>query len=97
MDAAALLERIVALQTGFDDAHRRVVQALQSNDLRSLVEAAHAQGELCSEQGALLAEYVAIVAVQSLELSEADRTRVTELARQLRSGRDGAERTQAAG
>lgn len=97
MKAAALLERIVALQAGFDDAHRRVVLALQSNDLRALVEAAHAQGELCSEQGALLAEYVAIAAVASLDVSDGDRARVTELARQLRSERDGADRTQAAG
>ena len=97
MTSAALLERIVALQSGFDDAHRRVVEALQANDLRSLVEAAHAQGELCSEQGALLAEYVAIAAVESLDLSDADRSRVTELARQLRSERHGAGRTRTAG
>lgn len=97
MTSAVLLERIIALQTGFGDAHRRVVEALQSNDLPTLVDAARAQGELCSEQGSLLAEYVAIAAVESLDLNEADRIRVTELARRLRTERDGGERTKAAG
>ena len=101
MTPAVLLERIVALQVAFVAVHRRVVDALEANDLRALVEASQEQGDLCTEQGALLAEYVAVAVTERLELSPAERDRVHELARQLRGDRDdrdqGDAQTKAAG
>jgi hypothetical protein len=89
MTPAVLLERIVALQADFSAAHLRVIDALEANDLRALVEASRHQGDLCTEQGALLAEYVAVAVTERLELTPAERDRVHELARQLRDRRDG--------
>jgi hypothetical protein len=97
MTPRELLERIVALQSDFDVAHRRVVSALETNDLRALVEASRAQGELCTQQGSLLAEYVAVAVTDTFELSPAERARVHELARRLRDDRDGDTQTKAAG
>jgi hypothetical protein len=95
MTPADLVERIVALQLAFDDAHRRVLTALEANDLRGLVEAARDQGALCTEQGSVLAQYVAVAVTDRLDLSPADRARVHELARQLGAGGD--TQTKAAG
>jgi hypothetical protein len=91
MTAAALLERIVALQAEFLQAHQRIVSALEADDLRALVEASHHQAALCTDQGALLAEYVAVAAPERLQLAPADRDRVQELARQLRDTRRAAQ------
>jgi hypothetical protein len=88
MTPAMLRERIVALQSEFSDAHRRLIAALEVDDLRGLVEASRDQGTLCTRQGALLAEYVAAAAAEKLDLSASDRDRLQELARQLRGEND---------
>jgi hypothetical protein len=97
MTPGFLLERIGALQVEFTTAHQRVVAALESNDLRALVEASRDQGALCTKQGSLLAEYVAVAVTDRLDLSPAERDRVLELARQLRDEAESEARTKAAG
>jgi hypothetical protein len=97
MTPADLVERIVTLQSAFDDAHRRVLAALEANDLRGLVEAARDQGALCTEQGSVLAQYVAVAITDRLDLSPAERARVQELARQLGAADDGSTQAKAAG
>lgn len=89
MTRQPLLDRLSALQSDFSTTHQRIVAALEADDLRELVEASHRQSELCSEQGTVLAEYVALVAPDRLHLPDADRDRIHELLGQLRSEHSG--------
>jgi hypothetical protein len=84
MPSAALLEQLVALHAAHGEAHRRMLAALEANDMLGLVEANRRQGALCTEQGVLLAEYVAAIVTTMPQLDAADRERVQELARHLR-------------
>jgi hypothetical protein len=85
MTPTVLLEQLVALYAEHSDAHQRMLAALQANDLMGLVEASMRQGALCSEQGALLGEYVAAALAAMPDIDAADRERVTQLARELRA------------
>jgi hypothetical protein len=97
MTSQVLFEQLVALHAEHGDTHRRMLAALEANDLFGLVDASRRQGELCTEQSALLADYVAAVVTATPDLlAPADRERVSELARTLRDERRGA-RTQKAG
>lgn len=95
--AGALLVQLRALQTDFEHTHQRIVAALEADDLRELVEASHRQSELCSEQGTLLAEYVAVVGPDRLQLPAPDRHRIDELLRRLRDQRGDDSETKTAG
>jgi hypothetical protein len=85
MTPTVLLEHLVALYAEHSDAHQRMLAALQANDLIGLVEASMRQGALCSEQGALLGEYVAAALAAMPDIDATDRERVTQLARELRA------------
>lgn len=97
MTAASLLVRVLALQADFSHAQRRIVAAIEADDLRGLVEASHRQAALCTEQGEVLAQYVATAAPDRLNLTPAERDRVRALARQLRGDDEGEPRTKTAG
>ena len=84
MTPETLLDRLVALHAKHGEAHRRMVAALQGNDLLALVSACREQGALCTEQGAVLADYVAARLAEMHEVDPVDRARVTDLANQLR-------------
>ncbi len=88
MTSAVLLEQLVALHEEHAGAHRQMVAALEANDLLGLVDASKRQGSLCSEQGALLADYVATVVTAMPDIDPAYRQRVVDLARQLREERE---------
>jgi hypothetical protein len=96
MTPTALLEQLVALHAQHDDAHRRMVAALENQDLLGLVEASRRQGSLCTEQGALLAHYIAAAVSAMPDVDPAYRERIDDLARQLRE-EHGEPRTQKAG
>ena len=93
MTSAVLLEQLVALQEEHAGAHRQMVAALEANDLLGLVDASKRQGSLCSEQGALLADYVATVVTAMPDIDPAYRQRVVDLARQLRDEHETKQRT----
>lgn len=97
MASEVLLEQLVALHARHAEAHRRLLASLKSNDLLGLVEASRTQGSLCTEQGVLLADYVAAVVSGMPDVDPAYRDRVTQLARQLREGHGDGHTTPAAG
>jgi hypothetical protein len=84
MTPETLLDRLVALHAKHGEAHRRMVAALHANDLLALVSACREQGALCTEQGAVLADYVAARLAEMQDVDPVDRARVTDLANQLR-------------
>ncbi|MEO5824087.1 MAG: hypothetical protein ABIT71_26570 [Vicinamibacteraceae bacterium] len=84
MTSAELLKELVGLHARSTDAQRRMVNALEADDLLGLVEASQAQGALCTEQGALLADYVATVMTNMPDLDPTHRERITYLASQFR-------------
>jgi hypothetical protein len=96
MTPTALLEQLVALHAEHDNAHRQMITALESQDLLGLVDACRRQGSLCTEQGALLAHYIAAAVSAMPDVDQAYRERIDLLARQLRE-EHGAPRTQKAG
>jgi hypothetical protein len=86
MTPATLLEYLVALHADHGEAHRRMVAALQANDLLGLIEAGRRQGAICTEQGAALADYVATVVTAMPDVDATYREQINELALQLREG-----------
>ena len=96
MNQRALLERLIALNADHGNAHRSMLAALDANDLIGLVQASRRQGDLCSEQGAMLATYIASVVSLMPDVDARYRERVDELVRQLRREHD-ERRTQKAG
>jgi hypothetical protein len=86
MTPAVLLEHLVALHAKHGEAHRRMVDAVQTNDLLGLVTASQQQGALCTEQGALLADYIATVVSAMPDIDASYREQINELALQLREG-----------
>lgn len=83
-EAAMLREQLIILHAKRDDAQSRMVRALESNDLLGLVAASREQGAVCTEQGALLADYIAKRVSALPDVDPAYRERVNALARQLR-------------
>jgi hypothetical protein len=88
MTPALLLERLVALHAEHSEAHRRMVDALKVDDLLALVEASRRQGDICTEQGAVLADYIAAKMTAMPGIDAADRDRLNTLLRQLREDHD---------
>ncbi len=84
MTPKMLFEQLVALHAAHGEAHRGMLTALERNDLLALVQFSRTQGSLCTQQGALLAEYLAAAVAAMPDVDPAYRQRVTELARQLR-------------
>lgn len=84
MTSNVLLEQLIALHEEHVQAHRRMISALERDDLLALIEASRRQGSLCTEQGALLADYVAGAMAQRPDVDPTDRERINALARQLR-------------
>lgn len=85
MTSKVLRERLISLHAQHGEAHRRMMAALETDDLLALVQASREQGAICTEQGALLADYVAAVMVQFPDLDPADRERIDHLAGELRN------------
>jgi hypothetical protein len=85
MTSKVLLDQLVALHAAHDAAHRRMVAALEADDLLALVDASRQQGALCTEQGSLLADYVATAVAAMPGIDPEYRNRVITLADQLRA------------
>jgi len=95
MTRAVLLEHLVALHAQHGEAHRRMVDALSVDDLLGLVDASRRQSAICTEQGAILAGYIALTVAAMPGIDLAYRDRLNTLARQLREEHD--QGTKAAG
>lgn len=85
MTSKSLLDQLVALHAEHGEAHRRMVAALEADDLLGLVDASKQQGALCTEQGSLLADYIATAVAAMPGIDPEYRNRVTTLAKQLRA------------
>jgi hypothetical protein len=81
---AALLDQLVALHAEHGEAHRRMVDALHSDNLLALVEASRQQAAICTQQGDLLADYVAATVTAMPDIDAGYREQVRALAQQLR-------------
>ena len=95
MTPAELLEQLLTLQEEHAQAHRHMIAAVEANDLIGLVDASRRQGAICSDQGVLLAGYIATAVAAMPDVDPAYRERIDTLARQLRDDHPAA-RTQKA-
>ena len=84
-----LVDKLIALHAMHGAEHRRLLMALDAGDLLGVVEASRKQGQICSEQGAVLASYVASVVAEMPDVDVGYRNKVELLAQRLRAGQYG--------